>query len=110
MSAPHDIIHQYTDGLCWNLAVALQELTGLPVWAVFEADGCEVHGFVFDESTSTAYDIRGALTISQVIQGPWKTGKTIGPFDITRVSVTKRNATKAKTIAKRYLNNLLELV
>jgi len=110
MSAPRDIIHEYTDGLCWNLAVALQELTGLPVWAVYEANGCEVHGFVFDETTNTAYDIRGALSISEVIKGPWKTGKTIGPFDVTRVSVTKRNIRKAKTVATRYLNETLELV
>lgn len=109
MSAPRDIIHQYTDGLCWNLASALHELTGLPVWAVFDSDGCEVHGFVFDKSTSTAYDIRGALTIPEVIQGPWKIGKTISPFDLTQVSVTKRNASKAKTIAKRYLNEQLQL-
>jgi len=97
-----DIIHLYTTGLCWNLAFAMRELTGLPVWVVCEANGSEVHAFVFDENTSTAYDIRGPLSIAEVIEGPWENGKTIALWT-GNVSVTKRGAAKAKTIAKRYL-------
>lgn len=80
----------------------MQELTGLPVWVVCEDDGSEVHAFVFDESISTAYDIRGPLSVAEVIEGPWENGKTIAPWT-RNISVTKRNVAKAKTIAKRYL-------
>lgn len=106
-SAPRDVIHEYTDGLCWNLAVALRELTGLPVWAVFDTSGGEIHAFVFDEDTLTAYDIRGSLSIPEVIQGPWRTGRTISAFDTTQVSTTKQNVAKAKTVAKRYLSEVI---
>lgn len=99
---PKDIIYRYTNGLCWDLAVALREITGLPVWAVFDGDGCEVHVFVFDENTSTAYDIRGKLSISKVISGPWRTGKSIGLWT-REISRTKRDVAKAKTIANRYV-------
>ena len=101
-STPSDIIHLYTDGLCWNLAVALHEMTGLPVWVVCEEDGSECHAFVFNKSTSTAYDIRGSLSISEVINGPWKDGKTIRPWT-RNISVTKRNVAKAKIIAEQYV-------
>ena len=99
-----DTIHLYLTGLCWNLAVAMRELTGFPVWVVYDVDQIEVHAFVFDECTSTAYDIRGALSITEVIKGPWKTGKTIAPWS-QKIGVTKRDVSKAKTVAKRYLKN-----
>lgn len=102
----NDIIHLYTTGLCWDLAFAMKELTGLPVWIVCEADGSEVHAFVFNEDTSTAYDIRGSLSIAEVIEGPWENGKTIAPWTRT-VSVRKHDVAKAKTIAKRYLRKWL---
>ena len=73
----------------------MQELTGLPVWIVCDDSGAEVHAFVFDESTSTAYDIRGALFVSEIIDGPWKTGKTIAPWT-RKVSVTKKISQKQK--------------
>ncbi len=97
-----DIIHLYTTALCWNLAFAMQELTGLPVWVVRDIYDAEVHAFVFDENTSVAYDIRGALSVAEVIEGPWENGKTIALWT-GNVSVTKRGVAKAKTIAKRYL-------
>lgn len=102
MKSPKNIIDLYTNGLCWNLAFAMKELTGLPVWIVCDADGTEVHAFVFNESISTAYDIRGSLSISEVIKGPWKVGKTIAPWT-GNVSVTKRNVAKARTVANRYV-------
>lgn len=99
---PSDVIYLYTNGLCWSLAVALHEMTDLPVWVVREADGSEVHAFVFDENTSVAYDIRGRLSVSGVISGPWENGKTISPWT-RKIGATKCNIAKAKTVAKRYV-------
>ncbi len=107
-SAPRDVIHEYTNGLCWRLAAALQELTGLPVWVVL-SDNIEVHAFVFDEDTSTAYDIRGELSESEVIRGPWDgdfDGETIAEW-VDDLGVTKRDIAKAKTVAKRYLSEVI---
>ncbi len=109
-SAPNDVVHDYTTRLCWNLAIALEEMTGLPVWVVIAQNGKEVHAFVFDEDTSTAYDIRGELSISEVIRGPWDpngyVGETIAEWDRDS-GTSKRAIAKAKTVAKLYLTEVI---
>lgn len=84
------------------MAVALSELVHLPIWVVYDKSGCEVHAFVFDQSTSIAYDIRGSLTISEVIAGPWRCGHSIGPWN-RKLGVTKKDIKKARTVAKKYV-------
>jgi hypothetical protein len=77
---------EWTGGRCWDMALALRDLTGLPLMGLFDDVGCCHHAFVWDESRKVGLDARGALPLDALRRGcrgqemrPVSDGEVTGP-------------------------------
>jgi len=86
----------YTEGGCYDLAQALHEEFGLPVYGVFNDEGAITHAFVADPVSKRGFDITGDFPLSDE--------EMIRPAGVSDVSQSEVGLSDARQTVREYFS------
>ena len=72
----------YFRGDCWLFAQVLHDLTGFPIFGLYDNNGEVHHAFVLKDK-DTAIDARGYIPVSNIGDGSQVNNAKIGPYELT---------------------------